>query len=133
VADGEGLTFTRADDGTLVIGLGGTWSLRDGVPPADPVVERIEREHPARVAFDASQLGEWDTSLVAFLYRITEACQERKIDTARDGLPSGAQRLLALARRRSWHASGRPPSTASRARARCWPSSARRRSPSRAS
>jgi phospholipid/cholesterol/gamma-HCH transport system permease protein len=97
VADGEGLTFTRADDGTLVIGLGGTWSLRDGVPPVDPVVARIEKEHPGRVAFDGSALHEWDTSLVAFLYRITEACHERRIDTVRDGLPQGAQRLLALA------------------------------------
>lgn len=97
MADGEGLTFTRADDGTLVIGLGGTWALHDGVPSTDPVAQRLEQDHPSHVAFDTTKLGEWDTSLVAFLYRVTELCQERKIETARDGLPSGAQRLLALA------------------------------------
>lgn len=97
VADGEGLTFTRADDGTLVIGLGGTWSLRDGVPSTDAVAEKLDAEHPPHVAFDASELGEWDTSLVAFLHAVNVLCQERKIDAEREGLPSGAKRLLALA------------------------------------
>ena len=77
--------------------LAGPWQLRGEVPSPSTVQREIESAPPRRVAFDTAQLTAWDSSLLTFLTKVTELCQQRQIPTERNGLPTGVQRLLALA------------------------------------
>ena len=84
---------------TAVVRLSGTWSLRDGLLPVDEVERELDRSpSPRALRVEAEAIGRWDTSLVAFLSRVHDACAARKIDLDTSGAPEGARRLLALAR-----------------------------------
>ncbi|MFN8543755.1 MAG: ABC transporter permease [Candidatus Binatia bacterium] len=98
MSEARDLAFRRDPDGRLVVHMAGPWRLRDGLPaPAE--VERAvgASPSPGTVVFDATALGEWDSSLVAFLVGLLEQCAERGIAVDRAGLPSGVQRLVGLA------------------------------------
>ena len=49
------------------------------------------------LTLDASDLGDWDSGLLAFLVGIEELCRARRIDLDTGNLPEGARRLLRLA------------------------------------
>ena len=51
----------------------------------------------ARITFDTSLLGHWDSAILTFLASICRLARERQIDLDRSGLPEGLRRLLALA------------------------------------
>jgi phospholipid/cholesterol/gamma-HCH transport system permease protein len=91
------LSFVRPDDATLVMRVAGPWHLRGEIPPIAAVEEELASGPLRSLRFDAADLGEWDSGLLTFLTKVTELCQGRSIATERDGLPSGVQRLLALA------------------------------------
>src|SRR5271156_4048991 len=86
----------RAD--RLVLSLHGDWSVRgEGAHARTP--DRL-LEHPdiRVVAFDASDLGSWDSSLLIFLSFLREASALRRVDFDESGLPAATRRLLALLR-----------------------------------
>jgi phospholipid/cholesterol/gamma-HCH transport system permease protein len=92
------LSVEHSAEGALVVRLAGAWQLAGGIPSAEP----IEREltgpaTPRGVDFDTRDLGEWDTSLLTFVTRVTTLCRERGVEADRAGLPAGVQRLLTLA------------------------------------
>jgi len=88
----------RAGDATLVIRLSGPWHLQNDLPDVSAVIGVLEaRPTPQRVAFDSSQLSNWDSGLVSFLTRLSEFCRQRGISDDREGLPIGLRRLLELA------------------------------------
>ena len=94
----ENLSFEKTGDGTLLIRLQGAWRMRHGMPSAS----RIEPEFragfsPRRVAFEAAQLAEWDSSLLSFVWNVSELCIRRGIEADRTGLPPGLRNLLELA------------------------------------
>jgi phospholipid/cholesterol/gamma-HCH transport system permease protein len=91
------LAVTRSSDGTLVMRLTGRWQLRSELPSPDVIRREIESAPPRRLAFEAAQLAAWDSGLLTFLTKVTELCAQKQIPTDRDGLPTGVQRLLALA------------------------------------
>jgi phospholipid/cholesterol/gamma-HCH transport system permease protein len=80
------------------LGLAGDWRLVGGVPSIEAVVREIGRGTSRRLVFDTRALADWDTTLVTFAYAVAGLAAERGIDLDSDGLPSGAQKLLALAR-----------------------------------
>ena len=91
-----GLTFSRGADQTLVMRLSGRWRLQGHLPS----VAEAEREigsRPQRIAFDATALEGWDTSLLTFLIQVTAAGEQHKVEIDRAGLPEGVRRLLTLA------------------------------------
>jgi phospholipid/cholesterol/gamma-HCH transport system permease protein len=95
---GNLLSLDRRDESTLVIKLLGRWHVSRNLPSANVVTSELAATPaPARVAFDASQLGGWDSGLVSFLVGVSRFCRARGIADDRSGLPSGVQRLLALA------------------------------------
>src|SRR5271156_170581 len=97
-AAGNLLSLDRADDSTLIIKLLGKWHVSRNLPPASVVASELSANPaPARIAFDASQLSGWDSGLVSFLVGVSKSCRARGIAADRSGLPSGVQRLLALA------------------------------------
>ena len=92
------LSFIQAQDGTLVILLVGAWSLRAGIPSATDVQGQVASTGIwRRVAFDARKLTSWDSSVVTFLVKVSELCQQRGIPMDREGLPIGVRKLLDLA------------------------------------
>jgi phospholipid/cholesterol/gamma-HCH transport system permease protein len=91
-------SVTRTPDGTLALRLSGAWRLRGALPTADAVADELQSSPPPRaVTFDTTALGDWDSSLLAFLMRIHEASRMLHIEMDLAGLPPGARRLLALA------------------------------------
>jgi phospholipid/cholesterol/gamma-HCH transport system permease protein len=83
---------------TLVIRLGGRWDLVSGLAPVAPVEAELRREPPpSRVTLDVAQLGPWDSSILTFLARVSEACCERGVALDATALPAGLRNLLNLA------------------------------------
>jgi phospholipid/cholesterol/gamma-HCH transport system permease protein len=92
------LSFSRADNSTLVIRLAGDWRLRHGLPTATVVEKQLNTPPKAiKVTFDASELGEWDSGLLTFLVGVSELCRKRDIPIDWSPLPEGVRSLIALA------------------------------------
>ncbi len=98
VTANENLAFEKTGDGTLLIRLQGAWRMQHGMPSAS----RMEPEFragspPRRVAFEAAKLAEWDSSLLTFVWSVSELCIRRGIEADITGLPPGLRNLLELA------------------------------------
>jgi phospholipid/cholesterol/gamma-HCH transport system permease protein len=91
------MSIVRGSDETVVIRLAGAWELATGLPSPDPVRRELASGRARAVAFDTRELRAWDSAVVTFLARVTEACRERGIPLDSAGLPQGLQRLLRLA------------------------------------
>jgi phospholipid/cholesterol/gamma-HCH transport system permease protein len=92
------VSVTRTADGTLLVRLAGAWRLRGALPTLDAIEHELGASPRARaLAFDARDVASWDSSLLMFLVRVREECEQRGITVVPDGLPSGVGRLLALA------------------------------------
>jgi phospholipid/cholesterol/gamma-HCH transport system permease protein len=92
------LSTRRGPDSTLIVELKGAWRLDATAPTFDSLAPILAAERDLRrVAFDASGLAEWDSSVVSFLVQTSEALRMRGLTEDRAGLPSGLARLVALA------------------------------------
>lgn len=89
--------LARQEGGVLVVQLQGAWRLTSRIPSPGQVDEALAAAAPARVVFDASRLAGWDSGLLTFLLDVAERCQKRGVSLEEGGLPTGVQRLLALA------------------------------------
>lgn len=88
----------RRQDSELAIRMSGTWQLQYGLPSINAVKSEIESfPQPNLVLFDTEELGDWDTSIVWFLTKVSELCRERGVVVDRETLPKGLRRLLELA------------------------------------
>jgi len=98
VTANDNLSFERTGDGTLLIRLQGAWRMHHGMPSAS----QMEREFhagfaPQRVAFESGGLAEWDSSLLSFVWSVSELCIRRGVEADPTGLPPGLKNLLELA------------------------------------
>ena len=92
------LTCTTTPENSLAVTLTGDWLLDAPLPDIGPVLLRLqESPAPANVRFDASELGDWDTGLVARLVSIRRDAEANDIPVDESGLPDGARQLIALA------------------------------------
>ncbi len=92
------LTCTITPEDTLAVALAGDWLLDAALPAIEPVLERLRHTPaPAAVCFDASELGEWDTGLVARLASIRRDAEANSVAFDDSGLPEGVRQLIALA------------------------------------
>src|ERR1700720_1259053 len=93
-----GLGFHRTADGTFLIQLAGPWLLDSGAPTFDSFERALADERGlTRAGYDASGLGEWDSAAISFLVQTSQTLRDRGISEDRSGLPTGLQRLIALA------------------------------------
>ena len=92
------LSFSRPINDTLLVRLSGSWRIQDELPSAAEV-ERQAKSGPRvqRIAFDTREITAWDSGLLTFLIKIIDQSARSKIETDREGLPSGVRRLLDLA------------------------------------
>src|SRR5260370_37142531 len=92
------LSFSRADNSTLVIRLAGDWHLRHGLPNAALVEKQLDTPpKPNKLSFDASELGEWDSGLLTFLIGGSELCHKRDVPSDWSPLPEGGRGMIQLA------------------------------------
>jgi phospholipid/cholesterol/gamma-HCH transport system permease protein len=92
------VSFDRRADGMLLIRLSGAWQLKGGIARAGELERELQGGATlSRVAFDAGNLTRWDSSILAFLTRVSELCREKSLSLDREGLPPGIRRLLELA------------------------------------
>lgn len=92
------LTFSRLDERSLLVSLGGDWTLRDSLPSPSEVERALGESPPQRLMFDAGRLGRWDSGLLTFLLQVHEAATAKGIEVDPSGLPEGVRSLLRLAR-----------------------------------
>ena len=98
ISGGARVAFERPDGGTLLVRLSGSWRLKAATPSVEAVGrELVTPPLPRAIAFEASGLGAWDSSLLTYLIALSELARERGVAVSRDGLPDGVQRLIALA------------------------------------
>jgi phospholipid/cholesterol/gamma-HCH transport system permease protein len=92
------VAFDRVENDVLLIRLAGRWELRNGLASAGILETELRREPPpSRIAFDAGQLGVWDSSILAFLTQVSDTCRERGVALDATALPAGLHNLLDLA------------------------------------
>jgi phospholipid/cholesterol/gamma-HCH transport system permease protein len=98
-ASDEALVELRMQDDALIVALMGDWSLERSQPRFDALVReaQIDLANVRRLAFDADELGAWDTSLLIFLVQCQDVCDEHQLEFDTAGLPEQVPRLLALA------------------------------------
>jgi len=92
------VAIDRGENDVLLIRLAGQWELRHGLASTGAVESELQREpRPSRITFDTRQLGRWDTSILAFLVRVSDACRDRGVALDSAALPAGLRNLLGLA------------------------------------
>ena len=92
------LNFTQQIEGALLISLSGDWKVGNALPSADDIRKQIEAGPGVqRVTFDGRGITSWDSGLLTFLIKVIDTCTKLNIPLEKEGLPQGAQRLLALA------------------------------------
>ena len=93
------LALERPSADQLVVRLAGPWRMSGGVPDPDAVAKALsDTPAPHQIAFQAEQLGGWDSALLTFLDKIVGALRASTASPLdRSGLPTGVQRLLDLA------------------------------------
>src|ERR1043165_2179076 len=92
------ISFQRRDNDTLLLTLSGPWRLAVRSPSALLVEDELQKSPDVRrIGFDSGNLLSWDSTLLAFLIRVSEVCCRRGIELDRHGLPAGVCKLLDLA------------------------------------
>jgi phospholipid/cholesterol/gamma-HCH transport system permease protein len=92
------VSFSRLEDGTLLVHLGGTWKIGQELPSADEVMNHVAMQHDSHlITFDHSGLDTWDSSLLTFLIDVQNRCSLAGVSMQIDYLPLGVVRLLRLA------------------------------------
>jgi phospholipid/cholesterol/gamma-HCH transport system permease protein len=88
----------RTDEIPVTLEVTGDWSRDRGAEGLEAVLGQLEGLAPATpVRATALHLGEWDSTLAAFLLRASAVVRARGGSLDRSGLPTGLQRLLDLA------------------------------------
>jgi phospholipid/cholesterol/gamma-HCH transport system permease protein len=86
----------------LVVALAGEWTLQQSPPRLSELIEALPAPaaptgaRPRAVAFEASSLGRWDSSLLLFLRQAQEYCETVDLEFDVTGLPENVTRLLVL-------------------------------------
>ena len=90
------VTLVESPD-TLVVALSGDWSVHGGVPSITEIDAILaQAPHAAQLSYVTSELGDWDSSLLTFLVRVTSCAAEHGVEEDRAGLPEGVRGLLGL-------------------------------------
>lgn len=94
-----GLEIRKAAGDQLTVELRGDWTATQAKKASTAVVAHQLSQDVSlrRVSFDLRQLGDWDTSLLAWLMELAVYCDSLKIEFDRDSLPDGIRDTLELA------------------------------------
>ncbi len=91
------LAAERAGD-RLRVTLGGAWDIRHPRPGIDGVLSQLSAATPpARVEFESSGLGKFDSTLISCLLQLARGASERGVEFDFASLPEGVDDLLEMA------------------------------------
>ena len=82
--------------GKMTVSLYGDWTLARKPPPAESLLHEVSAKGRQTVFLDASRLTNWDTALLAFLYKLRRLGAEQDQTLDMSALPSGIQRLMSM-------------------------------------
>lgn len=92
------LSFDLLDAQTLVIKIGGSWTLRSKRPDLHSFKEKISQTGIARLLFDTRDVADWDSALLTFLSNLMDYASKKGLTIDQKGLPEGARKLLKMAK-----------------------------------
>jgi phospholipid/cholesterol/gamma-HCH transport system permease protein len=88
---------TSDADGTLLVRLGGSWTVGSSLPSVSDVLREATARGARRIRYDARELEAWDSVLLTFLLKLREWSEREHLESDASGLPQGVNRLLDLA------------------------------------
>lgn len=91
------INIARQADDTLLVKLSGAWRLQESRPSFSDIEPSLHDISITRIIFDSQSITAWDTGLLTFISQLIKFAQREHIEVDQSGLPSGVQRLLALA------------------------------------
>jgi len=91
------LTVRRSPDGVLLVGLVGDWGAKSTKPGLGAVEKELAGGGVTVLAFDAANLGRWDSGLVAFVFKCLDLCTQKGVKVRMETLPEGLAKLIGLA------------------------------------
>jgi phospholipid/cholesterol/gamma-HCH transport system permease protein len=96
------IEYSRDPEGALLVRLSGDWRMQQGgLPDTTKLREAMAKgESKGVLLFDLGQVGEWDTCLVATLYRLVDSARQQDMECMWQGAPDGVANLLKMATRR---------------------------------
>ncbi|MCK5888361.1 MAG: ABC transporter permease [Methylococcales bacterium] len=91
-------TINLTDKNLLVLQLSGDWIIGGVLPKFQHVLADLN-QYPniSQLTINNRQLGQWDSRLVSFIFRLIEYFEPKNISINLSELPDGLQRLIALA------------------------------------
>ncbi|MDO8861463.1 ABC transporter permease [Haliea sp. E1-2-M8] len=89
----------RCDDAArkAVLHLCGNWIQGAEVPSFPELRAQLNAAAPQELSLDSTELGQWDSLLMALLLQCHNYCREHDIELLNDDLPENARRLLRIA------------------------------------
>ena len=75
----------------------GDWQMASTFPTMGTLDKLLKHKQAKTLRVDLAKVGQWDTTLVALLYRLHRECEHAKMECAWTGVPEGIARLLELA------------------------------------
>ena len=88
---------THLIDETLIVSLSGDWTIDSSLAQFSQLFEDTpHREGVRAVAFDTVRLGDWDSSLLAFIVEGLEFCETHRLEFKADTLPENIAGLVSL-------------------------------------
>lgn len=92
------IDLAQQEDSSFSLLISGDWLITKKLPSFEDTFLKIQSQpHLSNIALDCSRLGAWDSSLAAFLFRLSKECQRSGIRLVSSGLPEGLLKLLRLA------------------------------------
>ena len=91
------LTVRWDPDGVLLVGLVGDWGAKSTKPGLGAVEKELAGGGVTVLAFDAANLGRWDSGLVAFVFKCLDLCTQKGVKVRMETLPEGLAKLIGLA------------------------------------
>lgn len=99
--ENDRVRLSQADGGVLLVTVGGDWRASGGGLGIVDIEKEMEgREGIREVRIEVKDLEFWDTSLLAFLVKCENVCQQRGVAFNIEALPKNLRELLLLSNKR---------------------------------
>ena len=95
-SDAEPRVELRGAGPHRVVTLAGSWIARKGELPQESASDLLSGPGIASIAFDTSELGNWDSALLGYMSELRQTAEAQHIGLDLSGLPPATVRLLAL-------------------------------------
>src|ERR1700730_9419162 len=91
------VTVSKTGD-KVVLGLEGDWNIKEAHHvDVDSVLSTLDKQGSvAAIEFNSESLSSWDTSLLIFVARVEEWCQQHHAKFSQESLPPNVASLIAL-------------------------------------